>query len=175
MSKKIPENLAKIQLVILDVDGTMTDGGIYYDNEGHEFKKFNAKDGLGIVQTQEAGVDFMMLTGRKSIIVEKRANELKVKYLFQGIRDKAEFLEKFMNENNIPNMAVAYIGDDLNDYDAMKLAGITACPADAADEIREISNFVLTRNGGCGAVREFTDMILHARQINITNLKPDIQ
>lgn len=175
MKLLLSEQLKKIHLIVLDVDGTLTDGGIYYDNEGHEFKKFNAKDGLGIVQTQQAGIDFMILTGRSSAIVEKRAIELKVKYLFQGIKDKAKFLHKFLNERNIPNQAVAYVGDDLNDYEAMKLAGIKACPADASIEIKEISDVILTRNGGCGAVREFTDKILLARQINKANLKPDIQ
>lgn len=167
--------LQNIKLLILDVDGTLTDGGIYYDKEGHELKKFNAKDGLGIVLAQKSGIDVMFLTGRSSVIVEKRAIELKVKYLFQGIGDKAEFLDKFMNERDIPKQAVAYVGDDLNDYEAMKLAGITACPADAADEIREISNIVLTRNGGCGAVREFIDKILLSRNFSFTNFKTSIQ
>jgi len=175
MKLLLNEQLKKIKLVILDVDGTLTDGGIYYDNDGHEFKKFNAKDGLGIVQTQQTGIDFMILTGRSSAIVEKRANDLKVKYLFQGIKDKAEFLEKFLTEQKIPNDTVAYVGDDLNDYDAMKLVRITACPADASPEIKEISTIILTRNGGSGAVREFTDKILLARQINKVNLKSDIQ
>lgn len=171
----LSEQLKKIQLIIIDVDGTLTDGGIYYDNEGHEFKKFNAKDGLGIVQTQQAGIDFMILTGRSSAIVERRAIELKVKYLFQSIKDKAEFLHKFLNERNIPKQAVAYVGDDLNDYEAMKLAGIKVCPADATSEIKEISDIILTRNGGCGAVREFTDMVLNARHLNLINLKSNTQ
>ncbi len=175
MQKENFPELSDVRLIILDVDGTLTDGGIYYDNEGREFKKFSVKDGLGIIQTQQTGIDFMILTGRSSSIVEKRAKELKVKYLFQGILDKTAFLLDFFNERNIPTSKVAYIGDDLNDYEAMQLVALKACPADAVPEIREISNFILSRNGGDGAVREFTDMVMYARRTSQTAVKTNVQ
>lgn len=152
--------VSKIQLLILDVDGTMTDGGIYYDENGNELKKFNAKDGLGIVKIQKAGVSVMILSGRKSKIVERRAAELGVAYLIQGEKDKAGFLKQFFSANKFPAGSAAYIGDDLNDLEAMKLVGHTACPADAVGEIRNFVSLKLTQNGGCGAVREYIDFLL---------------
>lgn len=168
-------DIKNIQLLILDVDGTMTDGGIYYDENGIETKKFNAKDGLGIVLAQKAGIDIMLLTGRTSKITERRANELKVKYCFQGIRDKAGFLQQFWSENNISAENTAFVGDDLNDMDAMKLVASTACPADAVQQIKEISHIVLTRNGGCGAVREYIDLILKSKDEISGAIKTNIQ
>lgn len=154
------KNLSKIRLVVLDVDGTLTDGGVYIDSNGVETKKFNIKDGAGIVLAEKAGIDFMILTGRKSYCVEKRAEELKIKYVFQGIMDKLSYLKAFLQENNINPKEVAYMGDDVNDLECMSYVGFTACPADAVKKVREIVDFVSQFNGGYGAVRELCDMLI---------------
>lgn len=155
------KDLNKIQLVVLDVDGTLTDGGVYIDSNGVETKKFNIKDGAGIVLAEKAGIEFMILTGRKSYCVEKRAEELKIKYVFQGIMDKLSYLKAFLLENNISPDEVAYMGDDVNDLECMSYVGFTACPADAVKKVKETVDFVSQFNGGYGAVRELCDLLLN--------------
>lgn len=152
--------MEQVKYIVLDVDGTMTDGSVYYDSLGNEFKRFNIKDGLIIKSASEIGMTFVVLTGRKSVIVEKRMNELDVSYVFQGITDKKVFLQKFFSDINIPLEHVAYIGDDLNDMAAMDICGFVACPQDAATEIKEIADYIAKNCGGQGAVREIVEYIL---------------
>jgi len=161
-------NLAKIKLIVLDVDGTLTDGGIYIDNNGVETKKFNVKDGLGIVTAQSVGLEFMILTGRTSFCVEKRAEELMIKYVLQGVKNKADYLKTFATQNNLLSENIAYIGDDLNDLLAMRFAGVSACPKNAAQEIKDYCDFIINANGGDGAVREFIEIIL--KEQNLWNI-----
>ncbi len=156
-------NLKEITLIVLDVDGTMTDGGIYIDNNQVETKKFNIKDGAGILLAQSVGIDFLILTGRESKCVEKRAAELKIKYLAQGIADKRKYLEAFAKLHNIQPESIAYIGDDLNDLPAMHYVGVSVCPIDAAEGVKEYCDFVLPRKGGEGAVRAFVEILLKDR------------
>ena len=153
------KDLSNIKLVILDVDGTLTDGGVYIDSNGVESKKFNIKDGAGIVLAEQVGVEFMILTGRKSYCVEHRANELKIKYVFQGIADKLSYLQQFLAQQGLSHNQVAYIGDDVNDLECMRTVGFTACPADAVEEEFQQCDYVSRYNGGQGAVREICDMI----------------
>lgn len=155
-----------IRLVVLDVDGTLTDGGIYIDNNGIESKKFNVKDGAGIVLAKNRGIEFMILTGRKSYCVEKRAEELKIKYIFQGIQDKLSFLKDFLYKEEISSEEVAYIGDDINDLSCINFVGFSACPNDAVMEVKRHVNFISHYNGGYGAVREFCDLIIKNRHNN---------
>ena len=129
------KDLSKIKLIVLDVDGTLTDGGVYIDSNGVETKKFNIKDGAGIVLAEKAGIEFMILTGRKSYCVEKRAEELKIKYVFQGIMDKLKYLNNFLQEHDLSPEQVAYMGDDVNDLECMQYVGFTACPADAVKKV----------------------------------------
>ena len=121
-----------IRLLVLDVDGTMTDGGVYYDSTGNELKKFAIKDGAGIVLARAAGMQVMICTGRECEAVRRRAQDLHIDYLFQNVHDKAAFLSRFMAEHSLTKQDVAYCGDDLNDLTAMALCGFVACPADAA-------------------------------------------
>lgn len=157
------KNLSNIKLVVLDVDGTLTDGGVYIDNNGLETKKFNIKDGAGIVMAEKAGVEFMILTGRKSSCVAKRAEELKIKYVFQGILDKITYLKAFLDENMITPQEVAYMGDDVNDIDCLKYVGFSACPADAVHVVRQSVDYISSYNGGYGAVREMIDLLIEYR------------
>lgn len=147
-----------IQLIVIDVDGTMTDGGIYYDVQGNELKKFNTRDAAGLFAARAAGIETMVLTGRESEAVKRRMTELKVDYLVQGIKDKYSYISAFMEENQLSKESICYIGDDLNDLMPMRLAGYVACPADACEEIKEIAHYVSPQNGGDGVVR---DVITH--------------
>ena len=149
-----------IKLVLLDVDGTLTDGGIYRGNNGEELKRFNVKDGYAIVNAQKLGIEFGIITGRKSELVEIRSNELKIKYLYQGISEKTDILEEIMQKTGLKKEEIAYMGDDLNDILIMKQSGLTSAPKDAADEVIQIADFVSEKNGGSGAVREFVEYIL---------------
>ncbi len=149
-----------IKLVLLDVDGTLTDGGVYRGNNGEELKRFNVKDGYAIVNAQKLGIEFGIITGRKSELVEIRSNELKIKYLYQGISEKTVILKEIMQKTGLKKEEIAYMGDDLNDILIMKQSGLTGAPKDAADEVIQIADFVSEKNGGSGAVREFVEYIL---------------
>ncbi len=156
-------NYKAIKLIVLDVDGTLTDGSVYIGTEGEEFKKFNIKDGLAIHLLAENQMEFMILTGRKSESVAVRAKELKIQHVHQGISDKYGFLKQFMNEKQLYSENVAYIGDDLNDFKVMKLAGFTAAPQNAAKEILESVDYVAESIGGHGAVREILEYLMTER------------
>lgn len=147
-----------IKLLVLDVDGTLTDGKVHIGNQGELFKSFHAKDGLGILHIlPELGITPLIITGRTSEIVGRRAEELKITHFFQGIEHKLVCLEEFCKETKIPLEEVAYMGDDLNDLEVMKRVALKACPFDAVEEVKEISDFIATKKGGEGAVREFID------------------
>ena len=149
-----------IKLVLLDVDGTLTDGGIYRGNNGEELKRFNVKDGYAIVNAQKLGIEFGIITGRKSELVEIRAKELKIKYLYQGISEKTVILEEIIKKDSLSKEEIAYMGDDLNDLLIMKQVGSSGTPKDAVDEVIQVADFVSKKNGGSGAVREFIEHIL---------------
>lgn len=152
--------MEKIKILIMDVDGTLTDGKIYMGPQGEVMKAFHCKDGLGIAQLlPEMGIVPVIITGRSSKIVENRARELKISHLYQGISDKLTVLDQMAIEMKISRQQIAYIGDDLNDLSAMQVCGCTACPADAVEEIKQIANYVCQHSGGDGAVREFIDYL----------------
>ena len=157
-------SLDKIKYCIIDVDGTLTDGGIYYDEKGNEFKKFSTKDAAGFFALNYTGIETIILTGRKCRATERRMNDLHVTYLFQDIKDKYSFLLNFINELKIKKEEVCYIGDDLNDYKPMTLAGFVACPKDSCKEILKISAYISKNKGGHGAVRDIIEYILTVRK-----------
>ncbi|MDO4439292.1 MAG: HAD-IIIA family hydrolase [Eubacteriales bacterium] len=150
----------KFKLVIIDVDGTMTDSGIYYDEHGNELKKFCTKDAAGFFAAHQIGLKIMVLTGRECVATTRRMSEMKVEYLFQNVKNKVEFLKRFMEENDICKDEIIYIGDDLNDLPPMKLVGYIGCPQDSCPEIKEIADYVSTVKGGYGAVRDVIEHIL---------------
>lgn len=156
-------NFEKIKLVVLDVDGTLTDGGIYYDSDGNEIKRFDVKDGLGIKVAMSAGLKFAILTGRQSAMVRRRAEELGIQYLLEGIQKKAPALMELSEETGISLSEMAYIGDDWNDLQAMMLTGFKACPSDAAEEIKAVADYISVHSGGHGAVRECICKLLNER------------
>lgn len=155
------EKAKKIKLLLLDVDGTMTDAGIYIMEDGTQFKKFNARDGIGIKMAIAAGIDVGIIS--HSIVAEMvsaRANMLGMKYTYIGQRPKLEVLEEWQKELGLEDNEIAFIGDDVNDYHIMQKVGFKACPADAVDQIKNIVDVVLEKKGGEGAVREFIDTYL---------------
>ena len=152
--------MKQIKLLVMDVDGTLTDGCIYMGPEGEAMKAFNAQDGYAIAQIlPKIGITPVIITGRKSQILANRAEELKITQLHQGVHDKLPLLQQLAQEIGAAQEEVAYIGDDLNDMDCIRWCGFTGCPADAVPEIRAAVDFVCSRNGGRGAVREFVDRI----------------
>lgn len=157
------KDLKKLRLLIIDVDGTMTDAGIYYDNAGNELKKFCTKDGAGFFAAKQVGMTIMVLTGRECEAVTKRMKEMKVDYLKQNITDKAIYLNKFIQERQLKSEEIAYIGDDLNDLPGMRLCSFVGCPADACKEVKIIADYVSTKEGGRGAVRDIIEYILMQR------------
>ena len=147
-----------IKFLILDVDGTLTDGGIYLSDEGVQFKKFNAKDGMGLRKAISKGIEVGIIShSYSSKMIDDRANMLGLKYVYVGGKPKLQVVNEWLSELGLSRNEVAYMGDDINDLDVMKLVGCTACPADSSEEVLEISQKVMKKNGGAGAVREFID------------------
>ena len=153
---------SELKYLVVDVDGTLTDAGIYYDEHGNELKKFCTKDAAGFFAAKAMEIKTVVLTGRECAATTRRMSDLKVDHVFQNVRDKQSFLQTFIEDNHISKEQLGYIGDDLNDLMPMKLAGFKACPADSCEEIKEIADYVSTVNGGHGAVREIIEHALRA-------------
>ncbi|MBW3088199.1 HAD hydrolase family protein [Bifidobacterium sp. 82T24] len=150
-----------IRLLVMDVDGTLTDGGIFIGPDGEAMKAFNAKDGYGVKHLlPDAGIEPMIITGRRSRILERRAGELGITALYQGVHDKLPLLRRLMDKRGLDVSEVAYIGDDLNDLEAIRFAGVSGCPADATQGIIDVVDYVCRRNGGRAAVREFIEYLI---------------
>ena len=157
------EELRKIKYLIIDVDGTMTDAGIYYDELGNELKKFCTKDAVGYMAAHKAGIKLVVLTGRECQATTRRMQEMKFDYIGQKIQDKATYLKVFMSQNHLTRDEVGYIGDDLNDLPPMKLCRFVGCPADACNEVKALANYVSEIRGGYGAVRDIISVLLKWR------------
>lgn len=154
------ERLTDIRLLILDVDGVMTDGRIVYDANGVETKFFNVKDGHGIKMVQRAGITVAIISGRQSPVVELRARELGIDTVFQGALDKLGPFEEILARTGLDASHVAFMGDDVIDLPIIRRVGFAAAPCDAVDEVLEAVHFTARNRGGWGAVRELCDLIL---------------
>jgi len=150
----------KIKLLLLDVDGVLTDGSIIYGEADQEFKLFNVKDGLGIKLAQAARIQIGIITGRTSEVVKKRADELNIEILHQGQKDKLEAYEQIKKQFNLTDNQIAYIGDDLNDLTLIQQVGLSIAVNDACDEVKKEVDYITEKPGGKGAVREVTELIL---------------
>lgn len=155
--------LKKIKLLITDVDGVLTDGGLYYTDEGLVMKKFNVKDGMAVRLLREAGIKSGMISTDTTKLMQLRAERLNMDFSFIGIWDKAAKMLEICEELNLFPENAAFIGDDINDLEVMQIAGVTACPADAVKEIKKSSDYICAKKGGEGAFREFAELILKAR------------
>jgi 3-deoxy-D-manno-octulosonate 8-phosphate phosphatase (KDO 8-P phosphatase) len=157
------ERARKIKLILMDVDGTLTDGTLIVTPDGEELKTYHVRDGLGILLARMAGLDLGIITGKTSRGLEKRAERLRITELHQGALDKPRVLASILQKRNLEADEVAYIGDDLGDLAVMKTVGLAAAVADAHPEVREACAYVCRMPGGKGAVREFIEFILNAQ------------
>ena len=153
------------QLILTDIDGVWTDGGMYYDQKGNEWKKFNTSDGLGILLCKKANILTGIITGEQTKIVERRAKKLKVDFLFQGIKNKLKKINDVCEKLKIDLEKVAYIGDDINDFHLLKKVGYSGAPNNAPTIIKNIVNYTTEKDGGNGAFREFVEHIFSQNEI----------
>jgi YrbI family 3-deoxy-D-manno-octulosonate 8-phosphate phosphatase len=148
------------KVVITDIDGVWTDGGMYYDNFNNEFKKFSTSDGWGVAMCKAFGIDVVVITGESNNIVTRRCEKLKVQHVFQGAANKLEIITQFLADRSISFEEVAFIGDDINDAELMLKVGIKGTPHNGIEYIKNMCDIVTTRKGGEGAFREFVERIL---------------
>jgi len=159
----LSEKLKSIQLLLLDVDGVLTDGAIIYNHDGSETKIFNVKDGFGLKLAMKAGIKVGIVTGRKSPALDHRCRDLGIQYSFEGIQDKAKILEKIAAQTGVAPEHTAYIGDDLPDLPLMRRVGLSIAVADAHKTVLKKADWTTSAVGGCGAVREVCEALLQAR------------
>ncbi len=157
---------AGVRLLLTDVDGVLTDGGVYYSATGEELKRFSLRDGMGVERLRRlAQIEVGIITGEASPAVARRAEKLQIKELHLGIRDKAAVLDEILARRELHPDQIAYIGDDTNDLTIMQRVGLTAAPADAFIAVQAVVDYVCQHQGGHGAFREFAECILVARQL----------
>jgi 3-deoxy-D-manno-octulosonate 8-phosphate phosphatase (KDO 8-P phosphatase) len=154
---------ANIRVLVLDVDGVLTDGRLQFDAKGREFKVFHARDGYGIRRTLDAGIEVAIISGRKSVAVEKRAKELGIRHVYLAVADKPAALEQLLNKTGYTWDQVACVGDDVPDLECMRRSGLAIAVADAHTALDAVADWHTTLGGGLGAVREVCDLLLAAQ------------
>ena len=155
---------SKIKALVVDVDGVLTDASLTFDEDGKEYKTFNAKDGQGIVMLNKTGFITAIITARLNGTVRHRFNNLGMTKLYEGCKNKIAALRELMAEYNLKEEEIAYMGDDLPDICVLKVVGLPCCPNDAVEEVRQQAKFISSKNGGKGAVRELCDFILKSTE-----------
>jgi len=164
MENNIIEKAKKVKLLFTDCDGVLTDGGIYYSNSGEELKRFSLRDGMGTERLRSlVNIDTAIITGESSNIVGRRAKKLNIIELHTQVTDKLKCVNDICKKYHLSISEIAYIGDDTNDYEVMKQAGLSACPNDAISFVKDIADYITTNNGGYGAYREFVELIIDAK------------
>ena len=163
MKKSVQEKLSRIKMLIMDVDGVLTDGRIIMDDEGREMKNFDVRDGHGIKILQRYGIKVALLTGRQSEVVKHRARDLDIKQVYQKVFNKKEVLAEILRKNKLQAGEVAFLGDDIIDIPALRAVGFSAAVGDAVDVVRKSVDYVTKQGGGRGAAREICEMILKAQ------------
>lgn len=160
--------MKQIKMLAMDVDGTLTDGRIYIGQNGEVMKAFDVRDGYGIANIlPRLGIIPVIITGRKSEIVEQRARELQITELYQGVTDKLEQLKSVAGKYGIGSESIAYMGDDLNDLECLLYCGLSACPGDAMVQVKQVSDYISGFHGGRGAVRDFIDKLADTREMEL--------
>ncbi|MBU2492798.1 MAG: HAD-IIIA family hydrolase [Bacteroidetes bacterium] len=163
---EIIEKAKKIKLLLTDCDGVLTDTGSYYSQDGEIMKRFSIRDGMGVERLRSlVGIETGIITGENSGIVTSRAAKLKIDEVHLGIKNKVEVLNEIIKRKNLLIDEVAFIGDDTNDIEIMKLAGLSACPADATKFAKEVSDIIVESNGGYGAFRDFAEFLIESKSI----------
>jgi 3-deoxy-D-manno-octulosonate 8-phosphate phosphatase (KDO 8-P phosphatase) len=160
MNKKLQILCSNIKLVLTDVDGVLTDGGMYYSKDGDVLKKFYARDGMGVTLLRKSGIPTIIVTKEKNQIIAQWSKKMKIKKLYDGILDKEKILEKICTINNLVPKQIAYIGDDVNDIGLLKKVGLSATPNDGIVETKNLCKYTCKNRGGSGAFRELADLIL---------------
>jgi len=162
-SDTVVKRARKIRILMMDVDGVLTDGRIWHDSLGHEFKSFDVKDGHGIVMAHRAQLRTALISGRESASLLRRAEELGIEIVFQKIWNKVEVFERILTDTKLMPDEVAYIGDDVIDIPLLRRVGLAVAVADAVEEVKGVAHVITTRAGGQGAVREVIELILRAQ------------
>lgn len=162
LSQDFLEHAKKVKLLLMDCDGVLTDGRLYYSKDGEQIKAFHVHDGQGIVNWHRAGFQTGIITGRESEMVKRRAEELGIHYLVQNSKDKIRDFKKILDESGLSSGEVAYVGDDLSDLELLKLVNLPIAVANCMDEIKNSVLYITNKNGGAGAVREIIDLLLRA-------------
>ncbi|WP_079478044.1 KdsC family phosphatase [Halobacillus salinus] len=157
-------NAENVKLIVLDVDGVLTDGKLYIGSDQVEYKPFHTKDGMGISLARYAGIKTAIITGRKSPSVEKRAGELKIDYVYQGIHHKQQVLDEILESLNMTMDDVCYVGDDINDLPVLRKAGFACAPNNGVQIVKDNVNYIAEADGGEGAVREIIEAILQSKR-----------
>lgn len=160
VSRELADKIMAVKLVVFDVDGVLTDGRIIFSNSGEETKLFDVKDGHGIKILMRMGIDVAIITARESEVVRRRAKDLGITHVFQGIKDKKMSLEALVKASGVTPGEMAYMGDDIIDLPVLKRVAFSAAVADAVDEVRERVDYVAQKPGGRGAARELAELIL---------------
>jgi 3-deoxy-D-manno-octulosonate 8-phosphate phosphatase (KDO 8-P phosphatase) len=163
LSEKLLQQARNIRLLIMDVDGVLSDGKVYYSNRGDELKNFNIKDGLGIKLLHQSGIKTAIITGRHSEIVERRAKELNISHVYQGQSNKISAYRSILQQEELTAEQVAHVGDDLPDLPLMRMSGLGIAVQDAHWFVRQHADWVTAQAGGSGAVREIAELLLLAR------------
>ncbi|HVO66860.1 MAG TPA: HAD hydrolase family protein [Syntrophales bacterium] len=164
VDKVLNEKIKAISLLVLDVDGVMTDGKIIIDDMGREIKNFDVKDGHGLKILMRYGIDVVLLTGRRSAVVEHRARDLGIREVHQGILNKLEIFEEILRKRSLGYGNIAFIGDDIVDIPLLKRVGFSVAVADASKDVKKCVDYVTKKTGGDGAVREVCELILQAQE-----------
>ena len=159
----LKDKISKIKIVLTDIDGVLTDGGLYYTEDGMVMKKFFVRDGMGAVLLQEKGIEVGILTSDKSEIATARGKRLNFELVYSAVKNKKETIEEICSLRKIRPENIAFIGDDVNDLEALKIVGLSVCPGNAIDSVTAIVDYVCKKEGGNGAFRELADLILMNR------------
>jgi len=161
--QQLTDRLKDIRMLSLDVDGVLTDGGLYYTDDGHQMRKFNVKDGVGIKAVMAAGVDIAIITASATDVISKRAADLGVTHVFPGVEDKMQTLQGLCGELGVDLQDVAHMGDDSNDLCVLEAVGLALTVSDAIDEVLDAADYVTDKPGGRGSVREICDLVVASR------------
>src|SRR4030081_3084230 len=162
--RTVLDRARKVRVLCVDVDGVLTDAGMYYGPDGEVLKKFNTRDGMGLARVREAGVAVALISGEDSAIVHARAAKLRIDDVFSGVADKRAVVDDLCAREHLELDEVAFIGDDLNDLAALECVGLACAVADAAEPVKAVAHYITQRRGGDGAVREVCELIIAAKQ-----------
>ncbi len=160
INSNVRKKLSKIKIVLTDVDGVLTDGGMYYTKEGDAMKKFHARDGMGVTLLRKNNIPTIIVTKEKNQIIKKWAKKMNIKKLYDGIQEKEKILKNICSEFSVKPSEVAYVGDDVNDLGLLKIVGFSAVPQDGHETIKKNTDYTCKNNGGRGAFREIADLVL---------------